>query len=170
MAQPQTAADDFVLAAAKVLAQIAPPKRSAEKKTRRVQLRVRPDTWAAFQRLAEANGYSANDYAERVFASFARVNGVGDLFTATETAEGVALEPAPTLAHAVPAAEDSPKAKAEPVHTWEIPDGLAPSHADLPEDAKAMLAGTLARIREKTAPTKKGKQAKGPCDGLGLNS
>lgn len=153
MAQPKTAADDFVLAAAKVLAQIAPPKRSAEKKTRRVQLRVRPDTWAAFQRLAEANGYSANDYAERVFASLARVNGVGDLFTATETAEGVALEPNETLAHAlahaVPDAEDSPKAKPEPVHTWEIPDGLTPSHADLPEDAKAMLAGTLERVRAK---------------------
>jgi len=166
MAQPQTAPD---------LSALLPPKAPA-KKTRRVQLLLRPDTWAAFQRLAEANGYSANDYAERVLANLARVNGVGALFTATETAEGVALEPAPTLAHAlahaVPDAEDSPKAKAkpEPVHTWEIPDGLAPSHADLPEDAKAMLAGTLARIREKTARPKKGKQAKGPCDGLGLNS
>ena len=155
MAQPKTAPD---------LSALFPPKAPA-KKTRRVQLLLRPDTWAAFQRLAKANGYSANDYAERVLANLARVNGVGDLFTATETADGgVWLAPNETLAHAlahaVPDAEDSPKAKPEPVHTWELPDGLTPSHADLPEDAKAMLAGTLERVRAKCGDASKAKRHK----------
>lgn len=127
-----------------------PPKAPA-KKTRRVQLLLRPDTWAAFQRLAEANGYSTNDYAERVLANLAHFNAA--YLGPEETL-------AHALAHAVPDAEDSPKAKPEPVHTWELPDGLTPSHADLPEDAQAMLAGTLERVRAKCGDKPKAKRHK----------
>lgn len=65
-----------------------PPQRNAENKTRRVQLLLRPSTWAAFSCLAHACGYSPNDYAESVLSDFVRAAAKAiDRFEETEKEE-----------------------------------------------------------------------------------
>ena len=64
----RTAGNSPAIAGARALAALGD---HPERKTRRVQLLIRPSTWEAVEKAADAAGYSRNDWAEVVLSAAA---------------------------------------------------------------------------------------------------